>query len=83
MRRTAAGELSLVLDFGSFVLDSDSSAASLAEAEEASLYLFFRLVGRNISAHLVDGGFDWETFTKDGSGAPEWRGGALGLLSRA
>ena len=73
----AAGELSLVLDFGSFVLDSDNSAASLEEAEEAPLYMFFRLVGRNISAHLVDGAFDWEVFTKEGGGGPAARGGAL------
>ena len=74
----AAGEMSLVLDFGSFVLDSDNSAASLEDAEDAPLYMFFRLVGRNISAHLVDGAFDWEVFTEDGGG-PAARGGALVL----
>lgn len=58
-----AGDLTLVLDFGRFVLDSDSSAAKLTTAEEASHYLFFRLIGRNISAHLVDGHFDWDVLT--------------------
>lgn len=53
----------MVLDFGCFVLDSDSSAARLTTAEEASQYLFFRLIGRNISAHLVDGHFDWDVST--------------------
>lgn len=75
--RMAAGDLSLVLDFGSFVLDSDSSAASVEAEEEASHYMFFRLVGRNISAHLVDGAFDWEVFTEDGGGGPAARGDAL------
>lgn len=58
-----AGDLTLVLDFGRFVLDSDSSAAKLTTVEEASHYLFFRLIGRNISALLVDGHFDWDVST--------------------
>ena len=55
----SAGELTMVLDFGSFVLDSDASAAADLPAEEAALYMGFKLSARNISAILVDGAFGW------------------------
>lgn len=49
----------MVLDFGSFTLDSDVSAAADLPAEEAALYMGFRLSARNISSFLVDGDFSW------------------------
>ena len=54
-----AGELTMVLDFGSFILDSDASAAADLPAEEAALYMGFKLSARNISSFFVDGDFDW------------------------
>ena len=54
----------MVLDFGSFVLDSDASAAADLPAEEAALYMGFKLSARNISAFLVDGDFGWALLTK-------------------
>ena len=53
----------MVLDFGSFVLDSDVSAAADLPAEEAALYMGFKLSARNISAFLVDGDFGWALLT--------------------
>jgi hypothetical protein len=57
------GDLTMVLDFGSFVLDSDTSAAADLPAEEAALYMGFKLSASNISAFLVDGDFGWALLT--------------------
>jgi len=54
-----AGDLTMVLDFGSFALDSDADAAADLPAEEAALYMGFKLSARNISSFLVDGNFTW------------------------
>ena len=54
-----AGLLTMVLDFGSFMLDSDASSAADLPAEEAALYMGFKLSARNISSFLVDGAFSW------------------------
>ena len=60
-----AGDLTLVLDFGNFLLQSDANAADTAPGDDASLYMYFQLGGRNISAYLVDGKFDWDVVTQD------------------
>ena len=54
-----AGDLTMVLDFGSFALDSDANAAADLPAEEVALYMGFKLSARNISSFLVDGDFTW------------------------
>ena len=54
-----AGAVTLVLDFGRFVLDSDAASLERLGEEAAAVYLPFQLVVRNVSAYLVDGAFDW------------------------
>lgn len=54
-----AGPVTMVLDFGRFVFDSDAAALSQLTSEEAAVYLPFQLAGRNLSAYLVDGDFSW------------------------
>ena len=62
-----AGDLTMVLDFGSFALDSDADAAADLPAEEAALYMGFKLSARNISSFLVDGDFSWALLKSLGS----------------
>lgn len=58
-RYPAADAVTVVLDFGRFVLDSNAAALERLGEEEAAVYLPFQLVVRNVSAYLVDGAFDW------------------------
>lgn len=54
------GQVTLVLDFGRFVIESDPATASKLPGEEAALYECVRLGGRDVSAYMVDGDFDWQ-----------------------
>lgn len=54
-----AGKLTLILDLGTFLLESDTRTASQLPTEEAALYECVRLEGRNISSYLVDGDFSF------------------------
>lgn len=67
-----AGKLTLAVDLGTFIVESDSQTASQLSQEEAALYECLELVGRDISAYLVDGDFSFSGMEKrmvgDGEG---------------
>ena len=54
-----AGNLTLVADLGSFIVETDTQTSSQLSPEEAALYECLELVGKNISAYLVDGEFSF------------------------
>jgi hypothetical protein len=54
-----AGPVTMVLDFGRFVFDSNAAALAHLTEEEAAVYMPFQLAGRDLSAYLVDGDFSW------------------------
>lgn len=56
---STAGKLTLVADLGSFIVETDTQTSSKLSHEEAALYECIELVGRNISAYLVDGEFSF------------------------
>ena len=51
--------MTLVLDLGRFAIESDPATSSTLPQEEAALYECMRLEGKDVSAYLVDGHFDW------------------------
>jgi vacuolar protein sorting-associated protein 13A/C len=53
------GDVSVALDLGRFVIESDAQTAASLPSEEAGLYECIRLSGRNVSVYVVDGLFDW------------------------
>lgn len=55
----AEGEVSVALDLGRFIIESDAKTAASLPSEEAGLYECIRLSGRNVSVYVVDGMFDW------------------------
>ena len=55
----AAGKLTLAADLGTFIVESDTETSSKLSKEEAALYECLELVGRDISAYLVDGEFSF------------------------
>jgi len=61
------GELSLALDLGRFVIETDHSTAAMLPPEEAGLYECIKLTGSNVSAYAVDGAFDWASLSTDSS----------------
>ncbi|KAK9819963.1 hypothetical protein WJX72_004515 [[Myrmecia] bisecta] len=61
------GKLTLVLDFGRFVLESDRELAEKLPPEEAALYECLRLQMRDISAYLVDGDFSFTALEARGA----------------
>ena len=68
-----AADLTLVLDLGTFVVETDAYKASQLNAEEAALYECLSLEGRDIAAYVVDGAFSFSGLqnrlqdTEDGS----------------
>lgn len=73
----------MVLDFGSFVLDSDAAALARLTEEEAAVYLPFQLAGRDLSAYLVDGDFSWSYMVGERLTALLEEGGVVAGLSFA
>lgn len=64
------GEVSLALDLGRFVIETDPTTAASLSPEEAGLYECIRLVGSNVSAYVVDGSFDWAELGQEKAGKP-------------
>lgn len=58
-RDCPAGKLTLAADLGTFLVESDTQTASQLSQEEAALYECLELIGRDISAYLVDGEFSF------------------------
>jgi hypothetical protein len=54
------GQVTLALDLGRFIIESDHSTATSLPPEEAGLYECIRLTGSNVSAYVIDGIFDWQ-----------------------
>jgi len=65
--RDAQGEVSLALDLGRFIIESDHSTAAMLPPEEAGLYECIKLTGSNVSAYAVDGAFDWASLSDSSS----------------
>jgi hypothetical protein len=55
-----AGKVTLVLDFGRFLIESDPGTAAALPSQEAALYECIRLNGTNVAAYVVDGDFSWQ-----------------------
>lgn len=68
-----AGKLTLAADLGTFIIESDTQTAAQLSKEEAALYECLQLVGRDISAYLVDGDFSFSgmdrRLVQDGQGS--------------
>ncbi|KAK9908805.1 hypothetical protein WJX75_003140 [Coccomyxa subellipsoidea] len=60
------GELTLVLDLGSFSVESDTGLIAQLPQEEAALYECLRLRSRDISAYVVDGEFSFQALEQAG-----------------
>ncbi len=54
------GQVTLALDFGRFIIQSDTETPAKLPADEAALYECIRLCVTNVSAYVVDGTFDWQ-----------------------
>lgn len=65
----AAGKLTLVMDLGSIVLESDMDLIAKLPAEEAALYECLCLSSRDISAYVVDGEFSFHNLEAAGVSA--------------
>jgi vacuolar protein sorting-associated protein 13A/C len=76
----ARGRVTLALDLGRFVIESDHATAAALPPEEAGLYECLRLRGSNVSAYLADGEFDWGQLEQRGNGGGG--GGLVPLLER-
>ena len=61
------GKVSLALDLGRFIIETDPATAASLPPEEAGLYECIHLVGSNVSAYVVDGSFDWAALGQDKS----------------
>jgi hypothetical protein len=61
--KDAQGEVSLALDLGRFIIETDHSTAAGLSPEEAGLYECIKLTGSNVSAYAVDGKFDWQSLS--------------------
>jgi hypothetical protein len=57
------GEVSLALDLGRFIIETDHVTAAGLPSEEAGLYECIKLTGSNVSAYAVDGAFDWASLS--------------------
>lgn len=57
-----------MLDFGRFLITSDPQTAAKLPGEEAALYECIRLDGKDVSAYVVDGRFDWHAQGQVGLG---------------
>lgn len=62
-----AGALTLVLDLGSLLMESDTETHARLPAEAAALYQCLRLTSRDISAYLVDGAFSFAALERAGA----------------
>lgn len=62
-----AGALTLVLDLGSFLMESDPESAARLPPEAAALYQCLRLTSRDISAYVVDGAFSFAALERAGA----------------
>ena len=62
-----AGALTLVLDLGSLLMESDAETPARLPAEAAALYQCLRLTSRDISAYLVDGTFSFAALERAGA----------------
>ena len=65
----AAGKLTLVVDLGTILLQSDMDLISKLPQEEAALYECLRLSSRDISAYVVDGEFSFNSLEAAGASA--------------
>ncbi|KAL4527774.1 hypothetical protein Ndes2437A_g02912 [Nannochloris sp. 'desiccata'] len=65
--KDAQGEVSLALDLGRFIIETDHSTAAMLPPEEAGLYECIKLTGSNVSAYAVDGAFDWASLSNSSS----------------
>ena len=63
----AAGKLTLVVDLGSILLESDKDLIAKLPQEEAALYECRRLSSRDISAYVVDGEFSFHSLEAAGA----------------
>ena len=61
------GKLTLVVDLGSILLESDKDLISKLPQEEAALYECLRLSSRDISAYVVDGDFSFDSLEAAGA----------------
>ncbi|KAK9834254.1 hypothetical protein WJX81_000411 [Elliptochloris bilobata] len=59
--------LTLVLDLGSLLMESDTESPARLPAEAAALYQCLRLTSRDISAYLVDGIFSFAALERAGA----------------
>ena len=64
-----AGALTLVLDLGSFCVQSDTGLIAALPPEEAALYECLRLSSRELSAYVVDGEFSFAALEQAGAEA--------------
>ncbi len=62
-----ADKLTLVVDLGSILLESDMDLISKLPQEEAALYECLRLSSRDISAYVVDGDFSFHSLEAAGA----------------
>ncbi len=80
-----ADKLTLVVDLGSILLESDMDLISKLPQEEAALYECLRLSSRDISAYVVDGDFSFHSLEAAGASSlaeviinvqcsPQWHG---------
>ena len=67
--KDSLGEVSLALDLGRFIIETDPETAAHLSPEEAGLYECIRLTGSNVSAYAVDGAFDWATVAEEAAGS--------------
>jgi Repeating coiled region of VPS13 len=65
--KDAQGEVSLALDLGRFIIETDHVTAAGLPPDEAGLYECIKLTGSNVSAYAVDGKFDWTSLSSTGS----------------
>lgn len=77
------GEVSLALDLGRFIIETDPATAAALPPEEAGLYECIKLTGSNVSAYAVDGAFDWAAASGGGgNGSGGGSGKLIPLLER-
>ncbi|KAK9815130.1 hypothetical protein WJX73_008307 [Symbiochloris irregularis] len=65
---TGEGQLALVVDTGSCVIESDTDALNKLPADEAALYECIKLRIRDVSAYAVDGHFSFSALAKAAGG---------------
>lgn len=63
-----AGQLALVVDTGSCVIESDMDAVNALPADEAALYECIKLRIQDVSAYAVDGQFSFSALAKAAGG---------------